>query len=75
MKTKTRQDGAGNVRRGWVLRYDGADRLVRDVRFLAPRPPDSERQLIILFDDGTTARGDEGQTVYMVTHWEPEEAS
>lgn len=75
MSSNYRQDAAGNVRAGWVLRYDDEDRTVRSVRFHEAREEESERQMVIRFDDGTTARGDEGQTVYVVTHWEPEEAS
>lgn len=63
----TRAECAGDVQPGWVLRYRGEDRLVRDRVFSPPNPGDSERQVTIYFDASSmVARGDEGQTVHRV---------
>ena len=60
-----RQDSAGNVKPGWVLRYDGASRVVRGVKRHPLESDETEHRVTIWFD-GIVARGDEGQTVYVV---------
>lgn len=61
-----RQDSAGNVKVGWVLRYDGADRIVRNVTIHRREPGENDRRVTIQFD-GIRAWGDENQVVHVVS--------
>ena len=60
-----RQDAAGNVKPGWVLYYDGQDRVVHGVKVDPLEPGETEHSVSIWFH-GLRAHGDEGQTVYVV---------
>lgn len=69
-KPRWRQDSAGNVKVGWVLHYDGADRVVREVTIHRREPGENDRRVTMQFD-GVRAWGDENQTVFVVSEGRP----
>jgi hypothetical protein len=58
---------SGEVRIGWQLWYDGKVRTVTGKKYGPPFGDEIDRRCRLYFDDGSTAWGDEGQTVYRVT--------
>lgn len=69
-KPRWRRDSAGNVKVGWVLHYDGADRVVREVTIHRRESGENDRRVTMQFD-GMRAWGDENQIVYVVSEGRP----
>jgi len=67
---KGRALAAVEVRPGWVLDIDGAERTVRERQYGYPREGETERRIKIWFTDGYQVSGDEGQTIYVVSEGE-----
>lgn len=59
---------AAEIKVGWILHIDGADREVIGLKFSPPHEGEVDRRAHIWFADGTHAHGDEGQTVFRVMH-------